>query len=54
MIGGGFGGSVLALIPVDGIKNVVDAEETDFHRRGWAEPAHWTMAASPGLHPISS
>jgi galactokinase len=38
MIGGGFGGSVLALVPADGSEPVRDAVTETFAQRGWAAP----------------
>jgi len=38
MIGGGFGGSVIALVPAGRAGQVSDAVATEFGRRGWAPP----------------
>ncbi len=45
MIGGGFGGSVIALVPVDQTAKIVDAVAAEFTRRRWAAPA--VIPASP-------
>lgn len=39
MVGGGFGGSVLLLVPNDRSTEVTHAVERCFHREGWPQPA---------------
>ena len=46
MTGGGFGGSAIALVPVDEVDVVTSAIETRFSREGWNEPHCFT--ATPG------
>jgi galactokinase len=38
MMGGGFGGSVIAMVPAGGAEQVVAAVQAEFARRGWTEP----------------
>jgi galactokinase len=38
MTGGGFGGSVIALVPTERLELVATAVETAFHDRGWTTP----------------
>ncbi|HEY2576767.1 MAG TPA: galactokinase [Streptosporangiaceae bacterium] len=45
MMGGGFGGSVIALVPAGGSAQVVAAAESGFRRRGWHPPE--VVLASP-------
>jgi galactokinase len=45
MIGGGFGGSVLALVPMDAQAGVRAAVAAEFARRDWEDP--WFLAAAP-------
>jgi len=45
MIGGGFGGSVIALAPADRVREAGDAIAAAFARRGWATPG--MIPASP-------
>jgi galactokinase len=53
MIGGGFGGSVLALVPAERLATVRDAISEEFAARGWAEPAFFDAIPSPGASRIS-
>jgi galactokinase len=48
MIGGGFGGSVIAMVPAGGTQRVVAAVRDEFARRGWAGPAVVPAAPSDG------
>jgi galactokinase len=48
MIGGGFGGSVIAMVPADRVESAVAAVREEFTRRGWAEPAVVPAAPSDG------
>jgi len=54
MIGGGFGGSVLALAPATEVDAITRAVETEFGRRGWAAPRRWTVAPSAGLRQVAA
>ncbi len=45
MIGGGFGGSAIALVPADRAHEVEDAITAEFARRRWAAPK--VIPASP-------
>ncbi|HEY5355059.1 MAG TPA: galactokinase [Streptosporangiaceae bacterium] len=51
MMGGGFGGSVIALIPRDGAA-VQDAVCAAFSRRGWPEPAFLDAPPSPSARRV--
>jgi galactokinase len=48
MTGGGFGGSVIALVPADTAPVVADAVAGAFARRGWRAPAITPAQPSPG------
>ena len=48
MIGGGFGGSVIAMVPAGGTQGAVAAVRDEFARRGWTEPAIVPAAPSDG------
>ncbi|MFJ6674082.1 galactokinase [Actinosynnema sp. NPDC091369] len=48
MVGGGFGGSAIALVPVDRHDEVVRAVVAAFARRGWATPRTFTAVPSAG------
>jgi galactokinase len=48
MIGGGFGGSVIAMVPAGGTERVVAAVREEFGRRGWTEPQVVPAAPSDG------
>jgi galactokinase len=48
MIGGGFGGSVIAMIPAGGTERAVAAVREEFGRRGWTEPQVVPAAPSDG------
>ncbi len=50
MTGGGFGGSIVAL--VDDAALVAGAVEAAFAGRGWAEPRWFVAQASAGAHPV--
>jgi galactokinase len=49
MTGGGFGGSAIALVPLDAVDAVGDAVRTAFAGRGWAAPVVFTVTPSDGL-----
>ncbi len=48
MIGGGFGGSVLALVPGIAVPAVESAVRGAFKERSWAQPGFRPAAASEG------
>jgi galactokinase len=48
MIGGGFGGSVIAMVPAGGTERVLAAVRAEFGRRGWTEPQVVPAAPSDG------
>jgi galactokinase len=53
MIGGGFGGSVLALVPVGGAGAVRAAVTETFTSRGWAPPEFLDAVPSPSARRLS-
>ncbi|MDL4818464.1 galactokinase [Actinomadura opuntiae] len=53
MLGGGFGGSVLALVEDRRLPGVRAAVEADFARRGWAAPAFLAADPSAGAHRVT-
>jgi galactokinase len=54
MIGGGFGGSVLALVPADAQPGVRAAVAAEFARRGWEAPRFLEAAPSPAARKLAS
>jgi galactokinase len=48
MTGGGFGGSAIALVPVDRVNAVQSAVATAFVARGWAAPDFFVAEPGPG------
>jgi galactokinase len=48
MIGGGFGGSVIALLPEPRAGEVRSAVTGAYARQGWDDPAFLTAEAAPG------
>ncbi|HEY6935002.1 MAG TPA: galactokinase [Marmoricola sp.] len=48
MTGGGFGGSAIALVPVDRLDAVAAAVSGSFGEHGWREPAYLVAEAGPG------
>jgi galactokinase len=48
MIGGGFGGSVIAMVPAGGTQRAVAAVRGEFGRRGWTEPQVVPAAPAEG------
>ncbi len=53
MIGGGFGGSVIALVPAGRAGEVSDAVAAEFGRRGWAPPRVLPGAPQSGAHRVA-
>lgn len=50
MTGGGFGGSVIALAPVDGVATVREKVEARYESRGWRRPESFVVHAAAGAH----
>jgi galactokinase len=50
MMGGGFGGSVIALIPEEYTAAVRDSVSTAFEKRSWASPKFIDAIPSPSAH----
>ncbi|GAA3241633.1 galactokinase [Actinocorallia longicatena] len=50
MFGGGFGGSILALVHLDALPRVRTAVTTVFAGNGWTSPVFLEAVASPGAH----
>ena len=53
MIGGGFGGSVIALVPAGGAGEIADAVAAEYARRGWAPPQVIPAAPESGAHRLA-
>jgi galactokinase len=53
MTGGGFGGSIVALVPADDVTVVADAVAEAFARRGFAAPVSRPMSPSDGAGPLA-
>ena len=53
MTGGGFGGSVIALVPAGGVAVIAGAIEQAFEVRGWVEPRWLVGTASAGAREIA-
>lgn len=53
MTGGGFGGSVIGLIPGDRCGGALEAVSAEFARRGFIEPATLTERPSVGAHAVA-
>jgi galactokinase len=53
MVGGGFGGSVLALVPSDRVGRVCDGVLAAYEARGWRAPAFLTAAPSAGARRLA-
>jgi galactokinase len=52
MIGGGFGGSVLALVPAEAVAAVRSAIRTEFRLRAWDSPKFLDAIPSPAAHKL--
>jgi galactokinase len=50
MTGGGFGGSVIALVPTAGVAAVGDAVTGAFRTHGWTDPSVFEVTPSAGAH----
>ncbi|MFI6866096.1 galactokinase [Nocardia sp. NPDC050406] len=53
MVGGGFGGSIVALTERDSTERIADAVEKRFHASGFAAPRWFVAVPSPGARRIS-
>ncbi len=53
MIGGGFGGSVIALVPAGRAVEISDAVTAEFGRRGWAPPHVIPASPQAGAHRLA-
>ncbi|HYH35813.1 MAG TPA: galactokinase [Nocardioides sp.] len=53
MTGGGFGGSAIALVPSDRVREVVDRIGERFAREGWTAPGILPAPASAGAHEVA-
>ena len=53
MVGGGFGGSVIALTPSPRAETVRAAVTKAYATRGWTEPRFLEVTPSPGAHRLS-
>ncbi len=53
MIGGGFGGSVIALVPAGRAGEIADTVAAEYARRGWAPPRAIPAAPQAGAHRIA-
>lgn len=49
MTGGGFGGSIISLVPSDRIEHLQSEIDAAFADNGWAAPTHFTVSASAGV-----
>ena len=52
MIGGGFGGSVIALVPADVSARVLESVRAEFSRRGWPPPQFLDAMPSAGARRV--
>ena len=52
MTGGGFGGSAIALAPLDRLSEVEAAVTDAFASRGWSEPGVFGASASTGARRV--
>ena len=50
MTGGGFGGSVIALVPLEGVAAVREKVEARYESHGWARPESFVVHAAAGAH----
>lgn len=50
MTGGGFGGSAIALVPLDMVATVRERVETQYAARAWAAPETFVVHAAGGAH----
>ncbi|MBC6456878.1 galactokinase [Actinomadura sp. HBU206391] len=53
MVGGGFGGSAIALVPSPLVGRVCDAALNAYEARGWRPPAFLTAVPSPGARRLA-
>jgi galactokinase len=50
MVGGGFGGSVIALVPAEYTAAVRDSVSAAFEKHSWASPEFIDAVPSPSAH----
>jgi galactokinase len=50
MTGGGFGGSVIALVPLEGVAGVREKVEARYQSQGWGRPECFVVHAATGAH----
>ncbi len=53
MTGGGFGGSVIALVPTANVDAVAAAAEEEFASFGWRSPRTWIVSAAAGARVVT-
>jgi len=53
MIGGGFGGSILALLPAEGVTSVREDLSASFAARGWTPPEFLEAVAAPAARRLA-
>ncbi|MCW2799006.1 MAG: galK [Aeromicrobium sp.] len=53
MTGGGFGGSVIALVPLEGVATVREKVEARYDSHGWGRPESFVVHAAAGAHLVS-
>ncbi|MPZ95701.1 MAG: galactokinase [Propionibacteriales bacterium] len=54
MTGGGFGGSIIALVDDHAVEAVAAAVAAEFDRRGFTAPRHFTATAARGAHRLAT
>lgn len=54
MIGGGFGGSAIALVSPDKVQAVRDRVEARYLARQWSRPEVFAVRAADGAHPVTN
>jgi galactokinase len=52
MVGGGFGGSIIALVPVSRDRPVREAVCAEYERQGWAPPRFLVAPPSAGARRV--
>jgi len=50
MTGGGFGGSIIAIVPIDKVAAVREAIEARYASKGWGKPESFVVRAAHGAH----
>ena len=54
MTGGGFGGSAIALVPLDQVAPVRERVEARYAAHQWREPETFVVRAADGAHRVDS